>query len=61
MKVRILQKHKETTYNLTLVGYTPYDKPKVAFSVIVPWASNNTPLHMINNRIGERVLMLIFG
>jgi penicillin-binding protein A len=53
-------KHKETTYNLTLVGYAPYDKPKVAFSVIVPWASNDTPLHMINNRIGERILDAYF-
>jgi cell division protein FtsI/penicillin-binding protein 2 len=53
-------KQKETTYNLTLVGYAPYDKPEVAFSVIVPWASDDTPLHMINNRIGERVIDAYF-
>jgi penicillin-binding protein A len=53
-------KHKETTYNLTLVGYAPYDKPEVAFSVVVPWASDDTPVNMINNRIGERVLDAYF-
>ena len=28
-------------YNLTLVGYAPYDNPEVAFSVVVPWLRND--------------------
>jgi penicillin-binding protein A len=53
-------KNGQTTYNLTLVGYAPFDKPEVAFSVVVPWVSDDTPLHMINNRIGERILDAYF-
>jgi penicillin-binding protein A len=53
-------KQKETTYNLTLVGYAPHDKPEIAFSVVVPWVSDDTPRHMINNRIGERILDAYF-
>ncbi|MBD8071086.1 peptidoglycan D,D-transpeptidase FtsI family protein [Bacillus sp. PS06] len=32
------------TYNLTFVGYYPSDKPKVAFSVVVPWVSDKSPI-----------------
>ena len=28
-------------YNLTLVGYAPYDDPEVAFSVVVPWVHDD--------------------
>ncbi|WP_243290567.1 penicillin-binding protein 2 [Bacillus sp. FJAT-47783] len=55
------EKFLESTYNLTLVGYAPYDDPKVAFSVVVPWAyqgaSND---HAINKIIGRKVLDAYF-
>ncbi|KAB7709216.1 penicillin-binding protein [Bacillus aerolatus] len=45
------------TWNVTLVGYAPYDNPEVAFSVVVPWAyqhsANSAP---INNNIGRKIL-----
>jgi penicillin-binding protein A len=50
-------KFKETTYNLTLVGYAPYDKPEVAFSVVVPWANDKIT---INKSISERILDAYF-
>lgn len=41
------------TYNLTLVGYAPYDNPEVAFSVVVPWVDDND---QINKNIGKRIM-----
>ncbi|MBD8069155.1 peptidoglycan D,D-transpeptidase FtsI family protein [Bacillus sp. PS06] len=53
----ITQKGYEDVWNLTLVGYAPYDNPEVAFSVVVPNAYyGNRNSHSINNRIGEQIL-----
>ena len=41
------------TYNLTLVGYAPYDNPEVAFSVVVPWVSDKSG---INGYIGRDIM-----
>ncbi|MFD3447719.1 peptidoglycan D,D-transpeptidase FtsI family protein [Microbacteriaceae bacterium 4G12] len=46
------------TYNLTLVGYAPYDNPEIAFSVVVPWISDTS---LINKKIGKRVLDAYFN
>lgn len=46
-----------SAYNVTLVGYAPYDNPEVAFSVVVPFAyANYGDRHPINNTIGRRIL-----
>lgn len=45
-------------YNLTLVGYAPYDNPEVAFSVVVPWLRNDKS--GINSIIGKEVLDVYF-
>ncbi|MBO9129627.1 penicillin-binding protein 2 [Bacillus sp. 165] len=45
-------------YNLTLIGYAPYDDPQVAFSVVVPWLRNDT--NPVNKKIGRRVLDAYF-
>ncbi|WP_050614255.1 peptidoglycan D,D-transpeptidase FtsI family protein [Bacillus testis] len=55
-------KHKtdlsEPTYNLTLVGYAPYEHPEVAFSVVVPsMRSDNDP---INKLIGQGIIKAYF-
>ncbi len=47
------------TWNLTLVGYAPHNNPEVAFSVVVPWAYQNTG-NGISNKIGERILDTYF-
>ncbi|WLD92081.1 penicillin-binding protein 2 [Alkalihalobacillus sp. AL-G] len=44
------------SYNLTLVGYAPYDKPEVAFAVVVPFAEQGG----INNYIGRDILDAYF-
>ncbi|WP_396652957.1 peptidoglycan D,D-transpeptidase FtsI family protein [Metabacillus arenae] len=45
------------TYNLTLVGYAPFNNPEVAFAVVVPWAYENaSDSHPINNQIGRRIM-----
>ncbi|MEK4841156.1 penicillin-binding protein [Bacillus thuringiensis] len=46
-------------YNLTLTGYAPYDKPEVAFSVVVPWITNDKG-NKINSIIGKEVLDAYF-
>ncbi|WP_226666081.1 peptidoglycan D,D-transpeptidase FtsI family protein [Metabacillus litoralis] len=48
------------TNNLNFVGYYPSDKPEVAFSVVVPWASNDEdPVNKtITNRIIEAYINL---
>jgi len=44
------------SWNLTLVGYAPYNNPEIAFSVVVPWAYQNKSSFSINNEIGEQIL-----
>ncbi|WP_203361988.1 penicillin-binding protein 2 [Bacillus sp. REN10] len=44
------------TWNLTLVGYAPYDNPEVAFSVVVPWVYEGNGKSLINYSIGKRAL-----
>ncbi|WP_102345691.1 peptidoglycan D,D-transpeptidase FtsI family protein [Bacillus sp. Marseille-P3661] len=48
----------KNTYNLTLVGYAPFDNPEVAFSVVVPWVG--TDKHAINKYIGRRIMDAYF-
>ncbi|MCI0767753.1 penicillin-binding protein 2 [Bacillus sp. TL12] len=45
-------------YNLTLVGYAPYDNPEIAFSVVVPWVHNDKS--GINSLIGKDILDIYF-
>ncbi|MDA2451983.1 penicillin-binding protein 2 [Bacillus cereus] len=45
-------------YNITLVGYAPYDNPEVAFSVVVPWVYNDNV--GINSLIGKDILDAYF-
>ncbi len=49
--------HGEIRYNLTLVGYAPFDNPEVAFSVVVPWVDDGYP---VNKYIGQRILHAYF-
>ena len=46
-------------YNLTFVGYAPYDNPEIAFSVVVPWVVNDTE-NPVNKKIGKRILEAYF-
>ncbi|WP_418909825.1 peptidoglycan D,D-transpeptidase FtsI family protein [Bacillus pinisoli] len=47
-----------STYNLTLVGYAPMDKPEMAFSIVVPYLDrDNNP---VNKKIGQRILAKYF-
>ncbi|WP_456297749.1 peptidoglycan D,D-transpeptidase FtsI family protein [Domibacillus epiphyticus] len=45
------------TWNVTLIGYAPYDNPEVAMAVVVPWAyessGNSIP---INHHIGRKAM-----
>ncbi|GGI11184.1 peptidoglycan D,D-transpeptidase FtsI family protein [Gottfriedia solisilvae] len=44
----------QKTYNLTLIGYAPYDNPEIAFAVVVPWLqSDQAP---VNKYIGRGIL-----
>jgi cell division protein FtsI/penicillin-binding protein 2 len=52
------QKRSYETYNLTLVGYAPYDDPEVAFSIVVPYLDNDK--NPINKYIGQRILDAYF-
>jgi cell division protein FtsI/penicillin-binding protein 2 len=45
------------TYNLTLIGYAPFEDPEVAFSVVVPWVDQNS---RINKEIGRRAMDAYF-
>lgn len=46
------------TYNVTLVGYAPYDNPEVAFAVVVPYAiSSDNPM---SKNIGMDILDAYF-
>ncbi|MCT2537571.1 penicillin-binding transpeptidase domain-containing protein [Aquibacillus koreensis] len=43
------------TENLTLVGYSPYDNPEVAFAIVVPRNGQNTGLNP-HHTIGKRIM-----
>ncbi|XRG81037.1 penicillin-binding transpeptidase domain-containing protein [Rossellomorea sp. GAMAL-10_SWC] len=44
----------QKTYNLTLIGYAPYDNPEIAFAVVVPWLqSDQAP---VNKYIGRGIM-----
>ncbi|WP_067730434.1 peptidoglycan D,D-transpeptidase FtsI family protein [Oceanobacillus damuensis] len=49
----------DDTFNLSLVGYAPFDEPEVAFAVVAPNTGTSND-HSINNRIGERILDAYF-
>jgi cell division protein FtsI/penicillin-binding protein 2 len=46
-------------YNLTLIGYAPHDNPEVAFSVVVPWMTNDQ--NSVNKKIAKRALDAYFN
>ncbi|WP_377888482.1 peptidoglycan D,D-transpeptidase FtsI family protein [Alkalihalobacillus sp. R86527] len=46
-------------YNLTLVGFAPYNNPEVAFSVVIPEV-NDSSSGYVNKKIGGRVLDAYF-
>jgi cell division protein FtsI/penicillin-binding protein 2 len=47
----------EMTWNVTLVGYAPYDNPEVAMAVVVPWAYEDSSSSIpINHYIGRRAM-----
>lgn len=48
------------TENLTLVGYAPFDKPEVAFAIVVPHTGIVTNQYGIETAIGERILDAYF-
>jgi penicillin-binding protein A len=47
------------TYNLTLVGYAPFDQPEVAFSIVVPYVL--TDKHPVNKKIGQEIMKAYFS
>ncbi|MED3719789.1 penicillin-binding protein 2 [Geobacillus stearothermophilus] len=55
----IKSRRNDSTDNLTLVGYAPYNDPEVSFAVVVPWATQGAS-DGINNRIGRRILDAYF-
>ncbi|ATO38437.1 penicillin-binding protein [Geobacillus thermodenitrificans] len=55
----IKSRRNDPTYNLTLVGYAPYNDPQVSFAIVVPWATQGDS-DGINNRIGRRILDAYF-
>ncbi|MHC0035307.1 peptidoglycan D,D-transpeptidase FtsI family protein [Pseudoneobacillus sp. C159] len=46
------------SYNLTLVGYAPFDQPEVAFSIVVPYVK--TDKHPVNKLIGQEIMKAYF-
>ncbi|MFD2444130.1 peptidoglycan D,D-transpeptidase FtsI family protein [Bacillus sp. CGMCC 1.16607] len=48
----------EPTFNLTLVGYAPFDNPEVAFSIVVPYVKSDE--HPINKLIGQDIIKAYF-
>jgi cell division protein FtsI/penicillin-binding protein 2 len=46
------------TYNLTLVGYAPYDNPEIAYSIVVP--DLDTDKNPVNKLIGKEILAKYF-
>nr|WP_263327721.1 penicillin-binding protein 2 [Neobacillus sp. Marseille-Q6967] len=55
---QVLDRNGGYNYNLTLVGYAPYENPEVAISVVVPNVENDSS--GINKTIGKRVLDFYF-
>ncbi|MFC4803233.1 peptidoglycan D,D-transpeptidase FtsI family protein [Neobacillus sp. GCM10023253] len=47
------------TYNLTLVGYAPFNDPEIAFSIVVP--NTLTDSHPVNKKIGQGILKAYFN
>ncbi|WP_371932617.1 peptidoglycan D,D-transpeptidase FtsI family protein [Bacillus carboniphilus] len=47
-----------STYNLTLVGYAPYDDPEIAFSIVVPYSLKDDS--GINKYIGQDIIKAYF-
>ena len=48
---------RTNTINLVHVGFAPFDKPEVAYAVVIPWASTNlNPSTYYNNTIAREVL-----
>ncbi|MGG2095432.1 penicillin-binding protein 2 [Bacillus sp. S13(2024)] len=47
-----------TTYNLTMIGYAPASDPEVAFSVVVPWLSDEH--NPVSKNIARRVMDAYF-
>ncbi|MCL6617545.1 MAG: penicillin-binding protein, partial [Anoxybacillus ayderensis] len=57
----IKSRRMTSTYNLTLVGFAPYNNPEVAFAVVVTWVYQNPRNHYpINNYIGRKILDAYF-
>jgi cell division protein FtsI/penicillin-binding protein 2 len=46
------------TYNLTMIGYAPASDPEVAFSVVVPWLSDDH--NPVSKNIARRVMDAYF-
>lgn len=44
------------TDNLTLVGYSPYKNPEVAFAIVSPENGTGTGRHNLHHEIGKRVI-----
>lgn len=51
---------QDLTYNLTLVGYAPYDEPEVAFAIVVPQAGTGNDQNGIHHEIGNRIIEKYF-
>ncbi|KOS68310.1 penicillin-binding protein [Lysinibacillus contaminans] len=50
-------RYHTNTINLVHVGFAPFDKPEVAYAVVIPWASTNlNPSTYYNNTIARQVL-----
>ncbi|GAA5415519.1 penicillin-binding protein H [Paraliobacillus ryukyuensis] len=48
------------TYNLSLIGYAPYDNPEVAFAIIVPRTGTGNDQHGIHHNIGNKIINKYF-
>lgn len=49
-----------STYNLTFVGYAPFENPEIAISVVVPYAYQGKSPYSIANYISQRVFRTYF-
>ena len=57
----IIRTRQVRSNHTNLVGYAPYDKPEMAFAVVVPFASTNTQVSGgVNSKIGDRVIEAFF-
>ncbi|MGE7675841.1 peptidoglycan D,D-transpeptidase FtsI family protein [Lysinibacillus sp. NPDC094403] len=50
----LTQYYGTKTINLTHVGFAPYDKPEIAYAVVIPWATTNIEQHLVNNNVIAR-------